>query len=197
MSLTPMLGDWELPRVTRLEVLEAREFRELPVPGRAGSLFQDLNRQPTRVVIEGSVFGEQPGLDFLGAVREKYLAGEPLTFVSDIVSGTEVQFVLLQQLHVQAAASAPDQIDYAVWLTESPPPPPPGAGLLDGIDGGLLDAAAGMLDSAMGAIDALAALGNLPDISDPTGGLSGILGDTGSAIGQAADVGNGLRDLLG
>ena len=25
--------------------------------------------------------------------------------------------MLLQQLHVQAEASAPDQIDYAVWLT--------------------------------------------------------------------------------
>jgi len=197
MSLTPMLGDWELPRVTRLETLESRDFRELPVPGRAGSLFQDLNRQPTRVMVEGSVFGEQPGLDFLNAVREKYLAGEPMTFVSDIVTGTEIQNVLLQQLHVQAAASAPDQIDYAVWLAECPPPPPPGPGLLDGIDGGLLDAAAGMLDTAMGAIDALAALGSMPALSDPTTGLSGLLGETGPTMQQLGEVGTGLRDLLG
>jgi hypothetical protein len=196
MSLVPMLGDWEVPRVTRLETLEAREFLELPIPGRAGSLFQDLNRRPTRIVIEGSVFGEQPGLDFLKAVREKYLAGEPLTFVSDIVTGTDIQYVLLQQLHIQAEASAPDQIDYAVWLAECPPPPPP-ADILGGIDAGLLDAAAGMLDSAMGALDALAALGSMPDLSDPTGGLAGILGDTAPAIGQLGQIGNGLRDLLG
>ena len=101
MSLTPMLADWELPRVTRLETLETREFLELPVPGRAGSLFQDLNRKPTRIVIEGSVFGEEAGIEFLNAVREKYLVGEPLTFVSDIVSGTDIQYVLLQQLHIQ------------------------------------------------------------------------------------------------
>jgi hypothetical protein len=192
-----MLGDFELPRVTRLETLETRDLVELPVPGRTGSLFQDLNRQPTRIVIEGSVFGEQAGLDFLAAVRAKYAAGEPMTFTSDIVSGTELQYVLLRQLHVMAEASAPDQIDYAVWLTESPPPPPPGPGLLDGIDAGLLDAAAGMLDSAMGALDALAALGNLPDISDPTKALSGLLGDTAPAITQAGEVAAGLRDLLG
>jgi len=196
MSMVPMLGDFELPRVTRLETLETRDFRELAVPGRAGSLFQDLNRQPARIVIEGSLYGEQAGLDFLSAVREKYLAGEAMTFVSDIVTGTELQYVLLQQLHVQAAASAPDQIDYALWLTESPPPPPPG-GILDGIDTGLLDAAAGMLDTALGAIDALAALGSVPALSDPTQGLSGLLGQTGPTLGELGEVGAGLRDLLG
>lgn len=196
MSLTPMLGDYEVPRVSRLETLEAREFLELPIPGRAGSLFQDLNRRPARIVIEGSVFGEQAGLDFLTAVRERYLAGEPLTFVSDIVTGTDIQYVLLQQLHIQAEASAPDQIDYALWLAECPPPPPP-ADILGGIDSGLLDAAAGMLDSAMGALDALTALGSLPDLSDPTGGLSGLLDDTAPAIGQLGQIGSGLRDLLG
>ena len=196
MSLTPMLGDYELPRVTRLETLETRDFLELPVPGRAGSLFQDLNRRPARVLVEGSVFGEQDGLDFLNAVREKYLAGEPLTFVSDIVTGTEVQYVLMQQLHIQAAASHPDQIDYAVWLAECPPPPPP-TGILDGIDTSLLDEAAGMLDTALGAIDALSALGSMPSLSDPTKKLGGMLDQTGPAIGQLSQAGSGLRDLLG
>jgi hypothetical protein len=191
-----MLGGFELPRVTRLETLEARDFRELPVPGRPGSLFQDLNRQPTRVIVEGSIFGEQPGLDFLNSVREKYLAGEPMTFTSDIATGTEIQYVVLQQLHVQAEASAPNQIDYAVWLSECPPPPPP-SGLLDGIDTGLLDDAAGMLDSAMGALDALAALGSVPELSDPTQALSGIVAETGPAMGQLGTIGTGLRDLLG
>lgn len=191
-----MLGDFELPRVTRLETLETRDFAELSIPGRPGSLFQDLNRQPARIVVEGSVFGAQPGLDFLAAVREKYLAGEPMTFTSDIAAGTDLQYVVLRQLHVQAEASAPDQIDYAVWLAECPPPPPP-AGLLDGIDTGLLDQAAGMLDSAMGAIDALAALGSIPELSDPTAALGGIVEGAGGAINAVAGLGAGLRDLLG
>ena len=196
MSLTPMLGDFELPRVTRLETMETRDFVELPVPGRPGSLFQDLNRQPARIVVEGSIFGEQPGLDFLAAVRERHLAGAPMTFTSDIATGTDIQYVVLQQLHVVAEASAPGQIDYAVWLAECPPPPPP-PGLLDGIDTGLLDDAAGMLDSAMGALDALAALGSVPELSDPTGPLADIASSTGPAIGRLGSLGAGLRDLLG
>ena len=139
--------------------------------------------------------GSDAGLELLNAVREKYLAGEPMTFVSDIVTGTDIQYVLLQQLHVQAEASAPDQIDYTLWLTESPPPPPP-ADVLGGIDTSLLDDAAGLLDQAMGALDALEALGSMPAISDPTGPLAGILGDTAPAIGQLGSIGAGLRGLL-
>lgn len=195
MSLTPMLADWELPRVTRLETLEAREFHELSVPGRAGSLFQDLDRHPARILIEGSVFGSEAGLELLNSVREKYIAGEPMTFVSDIVTGTDIQYVLLQQLHIQAEASAPDQIDYSLWLIESPPPPPPG-NILGGIDLGLLDNAASLLDQAMGAIDALSALGSLPEISDPTAPLAGILSDTAPALDQLGSIAAELRNLL-
>lgn len=190
-----MLGDYTLPRVTRLETLEQRQLAELEIPGRAGSLFQDLGRGPTRVVIEGSLFGDEPGTEFLTSAREKYLAAEPLTFVSDIATGTELQFVLIERLHVQAAASAPDQVDYAMWLVECPPPPPPN--LLGGIDTGLLDAAAGMLDSALGALDALAALGNVPDLSDPTKPLAGALDEVKGAVGKLADAGSAIQGLLG
>lgn len=196
MSLVPMLGDWEVPRVTRLETLEKRDLVELDIPGRSGNLFQDMNRQPMRIVVEGSVFGEEPGTEFLTSVREKYLAGDPLTFVSDIVTGTELQYVLVQQLHIQAAASHPDQIDYRIWLVESPPPPPP-SGLLDDIDTGLLDDAAGMLDSALGALDALDALGSIPDLSDPTAPLGDALNDVQGAAGQLSEVGATLKGLFG
>jgi hypothetical protein len=196
MNLIPMLGDWELPRVTRLETLERRDLVELEIPGRTGNLFQDMNRQPARIVVEGSVFGAEPGQAFLTSLREKYLSGDPLTFVSDIATGTELQYVLLQQLHIQAAASHPDQIDYRVWLVESPPPPPP-SGLLDDIDTGLLDDAAGMLDSALGALDALEALGSLPNLSDPTTPLGDTLNDVQGAADQLGQVGSTLQGLFG
>lgn len=196
MSLIPMLGDWELPRVTRLEILEKRDLVELDIPGRTGNLFQDMNRQPARIVVEGSVFGEGPGQEFLTSVREKYADGAPLTFVSDIATGTEMQYVLVQQLHIQAAASHPDQIDYRIWLVESAPPPPPG-GVLEGIDTKLLDNAAGMLDSALGALDALGALGSIPDLSDPTVPLGGALNDVKGASDQLGQLGSTLKGLFG
>ncbi|WP_440940324.1 hypothetical protein [Immundisolibacter sp.] len=196
MNLAPMLGDYTLPRVTRLETLEQRRLVELDIPGRAGNLFQDLGRGPARLVVEGSVFGDEPGSAFLSSARERYLAGEPLTFVSDIATGTALQYVMIERLHVQAAASAADQVDYTLWLVECPPPPPP-SDLLGGIDDGLLDAAAGMLDSALGALDSLAALGSLPELSDPTAGLSDMLGDAGDALGALGSAGGALGDLLG
>lgn len=191
-----MLGDWELPRVTRLETLEKRDLVELEIPGRTGNLFQDMNRQPARIVVEGSVFGEESGQEFLTSVREKYVAGDPLTFVSDIATGTEIQHVLVQQLHVQAAASHPDQIDYRVWLVESPPPPPPSS-LLDDIDTSLLDDATGLLDSALGALDALEALGSIPNLSDPTTPLGDTLNDVDGAADQLGQVGSTLQGLFG
>lgn len=196
MSLKPMLGDWELPRVTQLETLEERALVELNVPGRAGNVYQDLNRMPTRIYVAGSVFGYDAGQDFLAAVREKYVAGDPLTFVSDIVAGTDVQYVVVQSLHIQSNAQHPDQIDYTLWLAESPPPPPPGS-LLGDIDTGLLDQAGSLLDSAMGALDALEALGSVPNLSDPTVPLSGTLDDTSSAMDELGGSGAAIKGLFG
>ncbi len=196
MSLTPMLDDWELPRVTRLETLESRALVEMDIPGRAGNLFQDLNRRPARILVEGSLFGADEGQEFLNDLRQKYLAGDPLTFVSDIATGTEIQYVLVEQLHIQAAASHPDQIDYSVWLVECPPPPPP-PDILGGIDAGLLDQAAGMLDTALGALDALGALGSVPNLSDPTKPLAGALDEVKGAVGELGPLGASLQSLFG
>jgi hypothetical protein len=196
MSLVPMLGDFELPSVTRLETLEERGLIELPLAGRAGSVFQDPGRAPTRIVAQGAVFGSEPGQEFLASIREKYLAGEPVTFVSDIGTGTEVDYVLIERLHLQAQASAPDQIDYTLWMVESPPPPPP-ADVLGGIDAGLLDAAAGMLDTALGALDALAALGSVPNLSDPTQPLTGALDEVDGSVAELGELGTSLQALFG
>ena len=196
MSVKPMLGDWEVPRVTQLETMEERSWVEFNIPGRAGSLYQDLNRQPARVYVAGSIFGYDDGQEFLQAVRDKYVAGAPLTFVSDIVTGTEVQYVIIQSLHIQANAQLPDQMDYSMWLTESPPPPPPSS-LLGDIDTGLLDQAAGLVDAAMGAVDALQALGNIPNLSDPTVPLNNTLNDVKSAMSELGGLGDAIKGLFG
>ena len=192
MSLIPMLGDWEVPSVTRLETLENRRLAETRIPGRAGSVFQDLNRAPAKVVIEGSVYGDELAQTFLSDLREKFVAGDPLTFVSDIATGTEIQYVLIQQLHIQAAASHADQIDYSIWLVESPPP----SDILGGIDTSLLDQAGSLLDSAMGALDALSALGSVPNLSDPTKPLAGALDGASATADEVSGVGNAIDSAL-
>ena len=98
MNVKPMLGDWEIPRIASIQTLEHRMFVEMPVPGRVGSLFQDLNTTPTRIAISGSLYGDEARNAFLEALRGKFREGVPVTFVADIVTATEVQYVIIETL---------------------------------------------------------------------------------------------------
>ena len=145
MAVKPVLGDWEIPRVAMMRTAEARKFAELPVPGRQGSLFQDLNAEPTLVEIAGSLFADEERSEFLTTVREKFRAGEPVTFVADITEATDIQFVVIDSMRFEQRADRPDEVSYHLTLRESPPPPPP-PDPLGGIDTSLLDEAAGFVE---------------------------------------------------
>ncbi|MFO7494869.1 MAG: hypothetical protein R6X05_04450 [Desulfobacterales bacterium] len=196
MNVKPVLGDWEIPRIEAIEAFEQRRLVELEVPGRAGSLYQDLNLRPAWIGLRGSLFGDETRNDFLEALREKFRAGEPVTFVADILTATEVQYVVIETLAVAQSGSHPDQMDYRIVLRESPPPPPP-PDPFGGIDAGLLGDAASLLDSVTGALDALEMLGAIPDISDPTPPLRETLSGVGSALAGLAGVAGSLSNLFG
>lgn len=196
MAVKPVLGDWEIPRVDVMRTAEVRKFAELAVPGRQGSLFQDLNAEPTLIEIGGSIFADEERNAFLATVRDKFRAGEPATFVADITQATDIQFVVIESMRFEQRADRPDEVLYHLTLRESPPPPPP-PDPLGGIDGGLLDAAAGFVDGVTDALDALDALANLPDFSDPTALLGGALEKVTSALGGLGDVTSSITKLFG
>lgn len=196
MIVKPMLDGWEIPRIAAISAHEERNFVELAVPGRVGSLFQDLNSAPTRLSIRGSLHGDEARNDFLENLREKFRAGEPVTFVADILTATEVQYVVIEQLAFEEGGDRPDELEYRIVVRESPPPPPP-PDPLGGLDAGLLEQAGSFLDTVTGALGAIAALGSIPDLGDPTPELSSALdGVTGAmaGLGTALDP---LRALLG
>jgi hypothetical protein len=196
MNVKPVLGDWEIPRIAAIESLERRDFVEQPIPGRVGSLFQDMNTAPTRVAIAGSLYGDEARNDFLEQVRGKFQEGEPVTFVADIVTATQVEYVIIESLEFAQVGARPDQIDYRIVLRESPPPPPP-PDPLGGLDTGLLDQADGFLDSALGALDAIDLLGSVPDIQDPTPPLRGVLDGVSQALSNLDGLRAGLSELFG
>lgn len=196
MKVKPVLGDWEIPRIASIQTLERRSLVELPVPGRVGSLYQDLNSVPARIVIEGSLYGDEARDEFLEKLRGSFYAGEPVTFVGDIVTATEVQYVVVETLRFQESGTRPDQTDYYIVLKESPPPPPP-PDPLGGLDLGLLDQAAGFLDTITGALDAIDALGSLPELQDPTAPLGGTLDGVRSTLSGLAEAGSALGQLFG
>jgi hypothetical protein len=192
----PMLGDWEIPRIEGIRTLERRAFVEMPVPGRVGSVFQDLNSAPTRIAITGSLFGDEKRDEFLEAVRGQFREGLPVTFVADIVTATEVQHVIVDTLEFRENAHRPDETHFLIVLRESPPPPPP-PNPLGGLDTGLLDAAAGFMDTLTGALGALDALGNIPQLSDPTPPLRGMLTEVSSTMGGLSGSTAALTELFG
>jgi hypothetical protein len=185
MKIKPVLGDWEIPHIEVIQTLERRAFVELPVPGRVGSLYQDLNTVPARILIRGSLYGDEKRDNFLAQLRGKFRDGAPVTFVADIVTATSVQYVVIESLHVAESAVHTDQTHYAFVLRESPPPPPP-PDPLGGLDAGLLDQAKGLVDAAAGALDAISALSNLPDFGNPTKPLLGAV-DAVRAATQGLD----------
>lgn len=196
MRAKPVLGDWEIPRISAIRTLEHRAYAELPVPGRTGSLFQDLNSVPTRVAIQGSLFGQEAQNQFLADLRSRFSAGEPVIFVADILTATDIQYVIIETLTIAESNQQPDQVDYLIVLKESPPPPPP-PNPLGGLDAGLLDQAQGFLDATTNALDAIDSLGNLPDISDPTPQLTPALDGVQAATSNLDSALAPLRDIFG
>jgi hypothetical protein len=196
MKIKPMLGDWEVPRIAHIEALDRRDFVELEIPGRVGSLFQDLNSAPTRVAIRGSLLGDENRDTLLEAVRGKFRAGEPVTFVADIVTATELQYVVIETMHFEESGTQPDETTYLLVLKESPPPPPP-PDPFGGLDSGLLDAAAGLVDAVGSALDAIDALANVPDFTDPTAPLSGTLAGVEAVLAQLGGISGSLGELFG
>ncbi|MBV1878724.1 MAG: hypothetical protein KUG79_13870 [Pseudomonadales bacterium] len=197
MNVKPMLADWEIPRVADMQTLERRSLVELPIPGSVGSVFQDMNSLPMQLMISGSLYGSETSNEFLEQVRSQYQAGAAVTFVSDIVTGTELQYVVIETMGFKISAKGPDQLDYFLLLKESPPPPPPSAsGFLDGLDTSLLDQAGALVDAEGGALDALDALANIPDFGDPGGPLTATLDDVTAVLGDLSDIASSLGDLF-
>jgi hypothetical protein len=196
MNVKPVLGDWEIPRIQSIQSLEKRNFVELDIPGRVGSLFQDMNTGPTRVAIAGSLYGDETRNEFLEELRGKFREGEPVTFVGDIITATEVQYVIIETLQFEENGLKPDQLDYCIILKESPPPPPP-PDPLGALDTDLLDQAGDFLDSVTGALDLIDSLGSVPDVTNPTPLLTSALDGLSSATSGLEESLSPLTDIFG
>ncbi len=196
MSVKPVLGDWEVPHIQSIHSSEQRSFVELDVPGRIGSIFQDMNTDPTRIAICGSLYGEESRNEFLQELRGKFREGEPVTFVGDIVTATEVQYVIIESLQFEENGLNPDQLEYYIRIKESPPPPPP-PDPLGALDTDLLDQAGGFLDSVTGALDLIDSIGSVPDLSDPTDDLTSALDGVTGAVSGLGDALTPLQGIFG
>jgi hypothetical protein len=124
MKVKPMLGDFEIPGIQRIGTVEDRRIVEIAVPGLEGSYHQDLGAASLAVHIEGTLAGDDPRDDFLTKVRAMFNAGEPVDFVADITTATEVDQVLVADLTVVEVAGSPNSFRYTIDLSRHVEPPP-------------------------------------------------------------------------
>ena len=134
--IKPMLGEIELQQVQQLNIDADQVLTEHSVPALEGNFFQSLGRRGTKIILSGVVSGAESG-EGLKKLREQFRSVEPVSFVSDIISATDLDQVLIEDMEVTEVAGKPNRFEYAFTLreftappeqpTEPPPvvPPPP------------------------------------------------------------------------
>ena len=116
--MSVVLGDIELI-VHRIDTGERRGFAEHRLPGLNGSIFQNMGTEPVSISLEGTLHGNE-ALTKLEELRSKFKTGEPIAFVADIATATEVDEVIIEDLTVREIAGRPDHFRYAIKLRQDP-----------------------------------------------------------------------------
>jgi len=187
-------------RLVSIEVTEGARFVRHAVPGQEGDYAQALGRPSVQVCIQGIFYGDSAA-DDLQTLRGHLLARDPVDFLCELTGQGYFSQVLVDRIDVAQRAGRPDEFDFECALTEFvPPPPPPADDPFGGIDAGLLDEAASLMDDAQNALAAVSALGDLlsgaSDFGNPTTRLPGMLDAFSGAARGGSDAVKGIGDLL-
>jgi hypothetical protein len=195
MIVRPVIGEWEVPRIERIQTLEERRIARLPVPGLLGDIQQDLGAASLTVEICGSLHGDEARDDFLQKLRDEFRAGNPVSFAADITNASELDRVLIDELELAEVNDSADGFHYRVVLREyvEPPQPPPPTDDL-GLDlGADLD---GLASLGLDGLNLPDLLGGIPEVANPVPPLTGALDAVKSATGQIPDKLQGLASVF-
>src|SRR5687768_4445461 len=118
MTIRPLIGRWEVPRIERIRARESRRLSTLPVPGLAGDLHQDMGQAAVAVEIIGSLDNDEARDEFLAEARALFDAGEPTDFIADVTSDSELERVLIEAFEVEEVGGSPDAFRYRIVLRE-------------------------------------------------------------------------------
>jgi hypothetical protein len=196
MLVRPVIGSWEPKNIERIVSWESRRLVVLPSPGLSGDLHQDLGRDALTVEITGSLPTDELRDEFLKEVREKFLAGEPVDFLADIVKESELEQVLIEALDLEERANDPDRFHYRIVLREyTEPPEPPGLSSDFGLD---VDADLGLdVDLGLDLLDIPSLMPDVPAIGELLTPIKPAAEELKNTLSQAGSLLDPLNDLLG
>ncbi len=200
------IGSVQLSKIHHIQTLEDASFVYQAIPGVAGDVVQDLGRAAVRLGVEGIFYGNERQTQ-LAALRQLYLAREPVDFIVDMLDQAYASQVTLESLNVEEIAQQPDQYNFRVVLREYIRPPRSnnsgGASLLGSASAGLFDSAnIDVLDNINDKIKVDAAtlleisslpealkFGAIPELTNPFEPLN-------QALDPIKDAGTGLLDAM-
>lgn len=167
--MRPLLAAIELPQVQEIRVADVRSLAEHKPPGKDGSLLQDLGRVPTYLTLWGVATGPTAPT-FLEQMKAEMRAGEPVPFVADITSDTELEQVIIDDVEIRQLAGRPDRFAYAITLREHFEPVEPEE--LSALEAGILGEAGDLLGDLVDGLDLAAGFATgLERFVEPLGDL--------------------------
>lgn len=148
------IGKIELTGVQDLHTEEARTLVEQRVPEQQGSVFQDLGREPVTIVIDGLLFGSD-ALSSLETLRQAHAKAEPQSFAADLVVGTDLTEVVIEDFRVRQLAGYRDRFRFSLRLREHIEPPQASDAAMADVNAGVATDAAAWGDGSLAAASVL------------------------------------------
>ena len=101
-----------------LSVYGKRRIVELPIPGSAGNVFQDMGRNPVVISLEGTLVGPN-ATSILENLNSKFELKKPLPFSTDIMPISSITEVIISNFTVHFAKGNMSGISYSMVLKEN------------------------------------------------------------------------------
>ncbi|PSB20965.1 hypothetical protein C7B65_06055 [Phormidesmis priestleyi ULC007] len=120
----PLLGDIELQQVQKVETEADQTLAQHSIPALEGDFFQGLGRRNTWVKLSGVLTGAEVKTG-LKDLRDKFRDAQPVDFIADIATATQVNQVVIEEMGVRELAGKPARFEYAFTLREYIPAPAP------------------------------------------------------------------------
>lgn len=181
------IGSIELTGLQDIRTADTRSLVQQRGPGQAGSVAQDLGREPVVVTMEGLLLGDDPHAA-LEELRQAQTDARPLAFAADAIAGAELTDVLIEDLQVRQLSGYRERYHFYLRVREYTEPPEPAGASLAAVDADIDAGAADWNDSALGAVGVLQDPSSLASaVADNPGLLSQLsAGEIGGVLQQAA-----------
>jgi hypothetical protein len=169
------IGSIELTGLQHIRTQDARNLVQQRGPGQAGSVAQDLGREPVVIVLEGLLLGDDPRAA-LEELRQAQTDARPLAFAADAIAGAELTDVLIEDLQVRQLAGYRERYRFYLCVREYTEPPEESAGILGGVADDVDDESGSWLDDAVAAVGLLEDPDSLVSAASSRPGLFAHLG---------------------